>query len=157
MEIAFGNHVVEIDAEATHMYYQMHPELCSHDQAHSNYVRWLSTLTGGERKLFNSLGIDDHSQCAMMECYVGNDDGLIHILATYTVAGKVIKEPTSWSSVDDWLPRLGVGEIELHIGNENSLMTENLPTDRFPYGQLFLGIIKNIPWVLDEQCQLPTR
>jgi hypothetical protein len=157
MEIPFGNHVLEIDAEATRVYYQMHPELSSQDQAHRNFARWLTTLTCGEQALFHFLGIDDHSQCAMMECYVVNDDGLVHVVVTYTVAGKVIKEPESLRSVADLLPEAGVGEIELCLANEGSLVTENLPTDRFPDGQLFLCMLKKIPWMLDEQCQLPTR
>ena len=157
MEIAFGSYILEIDTETTRAYYQAHPELCTQDQAHSNYARWLSTLPGGEQALFHSLGVDDHSQCAMMECYVGDDDGLIHVLVTYIVSGKVIKEPASFLTIADWHPKVGAGETELILAHQDSMLAENLPTDRFPDGQLFLGMWKVIPWMLDEQCQLPTR
>jgi len=157
MEMEFGSHVLEIDAEATRAYYRAHPESCSRDSAHRNYARWLNSLTGGEGALFRALGIDDHCQCAMMGCYARGDGKLIRVTATYIVAGRVIREPESRRTVADWIPKVGAGEVELYLAREGSLFAESLPADRFPGGQLFLSLMKEIPWVLDEPCRLPTR
>ena len=157
MKMMFGNCKVEIDAEATRAYYSAHPELCAQDPAHRNYVRWIDTLMNGEADFFRTLGIDDHSQCALTECYLCDCGGLVHVTATYCVAGKVIATPTSYDTIEDILFRAGTGEVTLVLASAESLIADGLPTDRFADGQLFLGLIKEIPWVLDEPCALPTH
>ena len=156
MNQSFGQYLVRIDDEVTRSFYTAHNELCATDQAHRNYAQWMSSRSEEVTSYFSSIGIDDHRQCNILECYQ-MEDGLIHTMSLYCVAGAIIQEPDANDLIGSLFASKTVDGIGLFIMHEDSIAESRNPVNRFPSGQLLLCAMEDIPWLLDEPCELLIR
>lgn len=154
MRMVFGEYIVDLDVQKTRAFYEHAEELTKSCQCQGcrNYGALSEQMPEKVRDFFQSIGVEISKPA---EVYVNckNEDGTLSYGGFYHICGTILEGKSAWVQTGTENEPGACYQVErnFQISFENKI---HLLEEGFPEPVIQMEIYCELPWVLEEQCEL---